>query len=168
MQVNQFIDGSILTGILGLFTFAAERTLKRAPKLHALTNTTQEFLAIIAELDEADLKYVPIPHIPSRDILGIYLNSRYNRSLANERRIEQSHPDALKLLDWLTRDHRKIRRLTLQCLFCPLRFAARLVPDCYTSCARVLLWTYADEQEVLNQLAPFCSPAQAMEISARV
>lgn len=104
------------------------------------------------------------PTIPMRDVVSIYLNSRSNRNWVNERRLENK--DCLFLLEKMASDHRLIKKLALACLLgCPVD---RLDGNCGSIRHKRLLWMYADELAVLNQLADFCAPQDRYFIAARV
>jgi hypothetical protein len=164
--VNQFIAGTIATGLIGLSSVAIERKLKKAPKLHELTKATEVSLDFMSEQEEAMPVKIAIPNLPIRDVLAIYLNSRANRNRVNERRVDNRNPDCIYLLSRVDEDHEKIKRAALACVIS--RVTVRLVPDCPSSYPRVLLWTYANEQEVLSQVSQFCSPPNQQFISSRV
>lgn len=164
--MNQFFAGSMATVFMGIAAFATERSLKRIPKLHALTNTTEQAMSIVSELDEACPQQLDMPNLPCWDVLKIYLNSRANRTWANERRVEDMHSDGMALLNRVAKDHKAVKRAAAACVFG--RPFVRLVPDCQLPYPRKLLWTYADEQEALSMLTPFCSPPQQLFIATRV
>lgn len=158
--------GTFAAVFIGLSSVAIERKLKRAPRLHELTKTTAVSLHFMSEQEEPVPVQIAIPNLPVRDVLSIYLNSRSNRSNVNERRVDSSHPDCMRLLSYVERDHKKIKRAALACVLS--RVTVRLVPECPSSYPRVLLWTYANEQESLSQVSRFCSLPTQQFISSRV
>lgn len=160
--MDQFIAGTALIGVFGLAAFASERKFRWAPKLPALTNTTEQGLTIISYYDDPNPDLMLTPDVPMKDVLLIYLKSRENRRRANEEHADLGTAQSEKVLSRVQADHSEVKRLVLACIF-DRAAAAKLVPDCKALYPRVLLWTLADENAALKGL-----PSAISSISHKV
>lgn len=128
--------------------------------------------ATSTELDRAGNLFAPHgkarggKRIPCTDILAIYLNSRENRRLANEERINLPLPECGLLLSGICGDHEMIKGMLL---FSMLESSiGRLKRGCDSLYSHDLLWYYAEEQERINHLAEYCAEPKRKILLSRV
>lgn len=108
----------------------------------------------IEEVAELEDPYISdFSSVPAKDIIGIYLNSRAGRMQANKDRLDRGNPNCLFLLNWVERDHRRIRNLAAASL--AERGLAKLIPTKKLLYSRVLLWTYGEQVELLHKLTEY-------------
>jgi hypothetical protein len=158
-----FLLGSFsATGFLGATGYVIKTC--RSQKLHDLTGSTEILMDKVSRSKEPRSQG---GSIPLADIFSIYLNSRANREWVNRKRADVNNPEWDFLLDEIRQDHELIKRLAIACT--ADRLIDRLISNCDSSTRhKRLLWKYADEQEILTELAPFCSPRDQNFISTRV
>jgi hypothetical protein len=174
--MNEFFASTISMGTICLVGFVLHKKFTRAQKFQALSKSTEELLACISNMENPALKDdVLAPELPISDILVIYIKSRGNRNFANSRRFENESEDSDDndfsdidrgiLLKWVERDHNLIKRL----MFASLagRLVDKIVPGCHSVYVR-LLWTYGNQQAILNQLSEYLPHKDQQFISARV
>lgn len=165
-----FVIGPIL-GILGCIALVilAMRRRGSVPRnireLWPLTEDTEGQLLIVGDMLEPYKDSVGSTSIPIKDIVAVYFNSRENRRLANKARFEDGRPDCVMFLERIQCDHSKIKRLAGAALL--ERGVGTLIPwqPLYS---RVLLWTYAEEQELLDNLAEYCADEHRQIILSRI
>lgn len=149
--MNPFFVSTISMGTICLVGFVVNNKVTRAPKFQELSMSTKELLEVISNM-ENPAEDSPVPRLPAMDIIAIYIKSRGNRNFANLERVESDRPECVILLKWIERDHRIIKRL----MFASLggKLVDKIVPGCHSVYAR-LLWTYGNQQAVLNQLSQY-------------
>lgn len=164
--MNQLFVSTISMGTICLVGFVVNNKVTRAPKFRELSESTKELLELMSHMENPALKEdSPVPKLPATDIIAIYIKSRGNRNFANHERVESDQPGCAILLKWIERDHKLIKRL----MFASLggKLVDKIAPGCHSVYAR-LLWTYGNQQEVLNQLSQYLPHADQQVISQRV
>jgi len=160
-----FLLGSLTaTGVLGATGYVIKTC--RSQQLHDLTRSTETLLEEVSRSHEPTASEGS-SSIPLADILSIYLNSRANRDWVNRMRIDANMHEWDVLLNEMREDHELIKSLAIACT--SDRLIDRLVPNCGSSSRhKRLLWRYADEQEILEDMAKFFAPQDQNYISTRV
>lgn len=127
----------------------------------ALTPAVNEVLDAVSKgLSPKDV-LTPI-HLTQDDLKDIFWNSRVNVCVANRmRRAEPDIPEWCVILTSMRAAHAKTRWLIL--LSAIELIVGRLGLGMY---ARVLLWTYGEELELLSQISERCSPLEGTAIQA--
>lgn len=132
--------------------------------LKPLTESTSAALDEVGVLQNPNADACNTTFIPFLDILSIYLNSRENRRIANEERIER--PGGIMLLTRIEKDHKKIKNMVL---FSMLESTiGKLKSGWKPLYSHDLLWFYAEEQELINQLAPYWTESKRHIILSRL
>lgn len=160
--MNGFLLGTLSIAALGFV--GNSLTTRKASKVHNLSNDTEILLEAVASSYNPPVSDGPT--LPLKDVVSIYLNSRGNRDRVNECRLDNGSQECFILLQKMEEDHKLIKNLALACI--GDRVLDRLVPNCHSTRHKRLLWTYADEQGVLGQIAEFCTPLDQNYISTRV
>jgi hypothetical protein len=165
-----FLIGPVL-GILGCaaLVISALRRGGSVPRniraLWPLTEDTEGQLLVVGDMLEPYKDALGSRSIPMNDIIAVYFNSRENMRLANKARLDTGRPDCVMFLERIQCDHSKIKRLAGAALL--ERGVGTLIPwqPLYS---RVLLWTYAEEQELLDNLAEYCADEHRRIILSRI
>ena len=99
------------------------------------------------------------------DLLTIFWNSRLHVKVGNRARLcEPGDSELIALFHALQADHKKLRWLLLLCAIESI--VGRLGLGHITMYARVLLWTYGGELELLNHISEKCGPTEGAAIRA--
>lgn len=165
--MNKFLAVAISLGVFCLVGLAVRVKITLANrKFRELTKDTEVFLYEVSKLLEPIPANISCASLPIVDVVSIYLNSRGNRGWVNERRLDGNIPECALLLSRIETKHGEIKNLAISCI--GDRILDKITPGCPSMRCRLLLWTYAYEQEVLSSLSPFCSASDINFITSRV
>jgi hypothetical protein len=164
--MNGFLLGSLTSALAGVVTYALRSTYLMTGNFHNLTDPTEALRQELSITFDEPIADPGTPILPLRDIISIYLNSRGNRGFVNTLRVQTESEDYSLMLENFEEKHCQIKRLALACV--GERLLDKLFPNCNSVRHKRLLWIYADEQGVLNQISDFCSPQERYFISSRV
>lgn len=159
--------GLVAVGVLLLRAMKRRDHVTAArPNLKPLSEPTQTTIESLSMMYEPYAEVEAASSIPISDIVSVYINSRGNRDAANDARIEFTQPECASFLSRVTRDHDQIKRMAIAAT--AERVVGKLVPGWRPLYSRILLWTYGDQQELLNQLAEYCAGPRRETLLSRL
>lgn len=164
--MNGFLLGSLTSVAAGAVTYGLKNAYLITGQFHNLTDSTEALRQELSIIYDEPMAESDIPIIPLKDIISIYLNSRGNRGFVNRLRVHTDSEHYSLMLKNMEKNHCQIKLLALACV--GERLLDRLVPNCNSIRNKRLLWIYADEQGVLDQISDFCSPQERYFISSRI
>lgn len=151
--MNDFAAYSLLMGPACLFGIFLVKKSHSWHDFTQLSNEVKDYITIASSMRRPEKVFEPCLSIV--DVIAIYLTSRGNRGWANRKRLTAGCLDAKILLSFLEEHHRSVKRLACACL--ADKVVRKIVPECVSTYPQTLLWTFANEQEALSQMEPFCA-----------
>lgn len=151
--MNEFAVYSLVMGPACLIGVFLVRKAKSWHDFTQLSTEVKDYITIASGMRRPDKVFEPILTVV--DVIAIYLTSRGNRGWANRKRIDAQCLDSEILLSFLEEHHKSIRRLACACL--ADKAVRKIVPECASTYPQTLVWTFANEQEALSQMEPFCT-----------
>lgn len=166
--MNVFYSGAaaILAGVI-ILAIIRNRTKDSTIEvflnhMRKLTPDGQTALDTVSEGDDPAIHSIMFSNWDARTV---FFNSRMNVRIANRARLcEPTDRELHALFETLQEDHKKLRVQFLLTL--AESFIGRLGLGIVPMYAPVLLWTYAEELELLSQISDKCGPLERNAIRA--